>query len=220
MTHTPENHQSKGNTYSQYRQRVIPALLIFSLMFSLFLPFMTALSEGEPVFYYTSSAISWQNTTRTRNTQKKYIALTFDDGPSIYTISILNSLRVYGAKATFCVIGSRVETYQSAIKQASRQGCEVIGHTWSHPDLTALSAQDIRSQITSTNREIERLTGVKCRMFRPPYGYINQTVKNVSAELNMSILMWSVDTNDWKDNDADRIYKHIIENAKDGSIIL
>ena len=209
-------------------------LLIMAIAFPLFLPLTTTLGEGEatldeplyiPVMggaedfsYYASYFGGWYNGPSIRT--KKYIALTFDDGPSKHTTPILDALRMYGGKATFCVIGNRVEDYRATIRQAARQGCEVIGHTWSHPNLADMSAESVRSQISSASEAVERLTGVRCRMFRPPYGSTNQTVMDVAAELKLAALMWSVDTEDWTDNDAERIYNHIMDNASDGAIIL
>ena len=174
--------------------------------------------EQQAVDPFTSwTQRNWQTA---REKDKKYIALTFDDGPSIYTTSILAILRAYGVKATFCVIGNRVGVNQSIVEQAAWQGCEVVGHSWDHSDLTKMTDLSVKSQLGRTNEIIESLTGVPCKLFRPPYGSTNKMVKEIAAQMDMSVLLWSVDTEDWKDRDADRIYSHIMANAKDGAIIL
>ncbi|MDR2506123.1 MAG: polysaccharide deacetylase family protein [Oscillospiraceae bacterium] len=151
---------------------------------------------------------------------KKRIALTFDDGPSTYTTEILAALRESNAKATFCVVGSKVSRFSDTIAQAAAQGSEVVGHTWDHPDLTKLSQSDIKWQINRTAAAIENITGIKTTMYRPPYGAYNSTVRQVSEGLNMSLLIWSIDTEDWKYVNEERLYNYVLENAKDGVIIL
>lgn len=152
---------------------------------------------------------------------KPMVALTFDDGPGKNTEKILDILENYAVKATFCVIGRRIANYEDIIRRTSEAGHEIIGHSWDHTRYTILSRAGIERQILYTNDEIYRVTGVMPTFHRPPYGAMNYAVKSVSRELDMAILMWSVDPRDWETNaTSERIFEHIMDNVFDGSILL
>jgi peptidoglycan/xylan/chitin deacetylase (PgdA/CDA1 family) len=151
---------------------------------------------------------------------KPMIALTFDDGPSKYTLQILKTLKKYNAKATFFVVGNRVSNFKKTIIQENKEGHEVLSHTWDHSNLTKLSSSSIKSQLNKTNKAIEEAIGIVPKSFRPPYGSVNSKVKEAAKDLGMSMILWSVDTNDWKTRNANSTYKHIMNYAKDGSIVL
>jgi len=148
------------------------------------------------------------------------LALTFDDGPSASTPHILDLLEQYGGRATFCVLGEYVANNKSVIKRAAALGSEVVGHSWDHKDLSKCSVETIQSQLTKTNDAIEAVLGVRPALYRPPYGAVNERVVTVSKDLGMSLLLWSVDTLDWKDRDATIVYNRIMNSASNGSIIL
>lgn len=151
---------------------------------------------------------------------KPMVALTFDDGPGKDTKRILKLLKKYKGRATFCVLGNRVEQYSGTIKQMNKQGCQVMGHSWDHKLLTKLSKAKIEKQLSRTADAIEDVTGEKPDMYRPPYGGLNKNVKAVSKELGQSILMWSLDTLDWKYRNANTINGKVMSGVRDGSIIL
>lgn len=152
---------------------------------------------------------------------KPMIALTFDDGPSEETERILKVLAQYDARATFCILGSKVETYGDIIKRAIAQGNEIASHTWSHKKLTELSAASIRSQLTRTNDAVRELTGgYEIKVLRPPYGSVNKNVRNICAEMDMVIAHWKVDTLDWETRSTSKTYRAIMNGAKNGAIIL
>jgi len=151
---------------------------------------------------------------------KPMIALTFDDGPSKYTEQILAALNENGGRATFCVVGNRVGNFEDVLTQIKGQGSQIIGHSWDHKQLTKLTEAEIRKELQKTNTSIYDAAGVEPKMYRPPYGAANDVVKSISKELGMSLINWSVDTEDWKSKNADAVYKSIMKDAKDGSIIL
>ncbi|MCL2699142.1 MAG: polysaccharide deacetylase family protein [Defluviitaleaceae bacterium] len=151
---------------------------------------------------------------------KPMIAFTFDDGPSRYTPLILDLLEYYNVRATFGVVGDRVGSRQETVTRAAELGNEIISHSWSHRRLTRLSANQIKNDLLETSRVIEEAVGVAPLIFRPPYGAINNNVMNVSRELELAILLWSIDTKDWKYRDADVIYNIVMEHAADGAIVL
>jgi len=148
------------------------------------------------------------------------IALTFDDGPSIYTTKILNTLQQNEGRLTFFVMGSLVEEHKGKIYRASQMGCEIICHTWDHPDYTKISKRAIKKQLYNTIAAIAKVTGSVTPMFRPTYGYYDEKVEKVARKLGLSMVNWSVDPRDWECLDADSVYSIIMNEAKDGDIIL
>lgn len=151
------------------------------------------------------------------NPNKKMVALTFDDGPSQYTMKLLNALEKYNAKATFFMVGQSVPRYQSAVKKMSKIGCELGNHTYDHPDLTRLSSSQIQSQISRTNSAIKAACGKTATVMRPPYGSYNSYVL---SSLGMPAILWSVDTRDWATLNAYSTISHVKNNVRDGSVIL
>jgi peptidoglycan/xylan/chitin deacetylase (PgdA/CDA1 family) len=148
------------------------------------------------------------------------VALTFDDGPSKFTSQILDILEKYGARATFCVVGNIADAKRDTIKRASDLGCEIIGHSWDHRDLSKLSAGEIKAELNDTAALIESITGTFPKMYRPPYGATSTTLKNVSAELGYALIHWSVDPLDWSSRNANMVYNAIMTNVGNRAIVL
>ena len=148
------------------------------------------------------------------------VYLTFDDGPSAYTSSVLDVLNRYGAKATFFVIGQQVGARAATMRSIAANGHAIGNHTWSHPDLRTLSDAAIRDQLTSTNGVIASTVGSASPCMRPPYGALNDRVRNVIAGLGMTPVLWSIDTNDWSDSASVGSIVGQLNNAGDGSVIL
>lgn len=158
---------------------------------------------------------------RTIDPAKPMIALTFDDGPSEYTLRILRVLAQYDARATFCVQGYNVEIYPDIVKQAVAQGNEIASHTWNHPNLTEISSSRVRSQLQRTNDAVAQVAdGYQIKVLRPPYGATNRTVRNICADLDMVIAHWQIDTLDWEHRNANKTYRNVMSRAKSGSIVL
>ncbi len=151
---------------------------------------------------------------------KPMVALTFDDGPSVYTTRILDLLETYNVRATFFVVGSRVSSYPDTIRRCAEAGNEIGIHTWSHAKLTELSEEEILAQIVDTYNAVQQYAGFTCAAVRPPTGAYNDTVKAVAAELGLYLANWSVDTLDWQTRDADATYEAIMSDVFDGAIIL
>ena len=153
-------------------------------------------------------------------TSGKVVYLTFDDGPSRYTPAVLNVLKSYNAKATFFVIGSQIRTREATTRRIAREGHSVQNHTWRHRNLKRLSATEISSQFTRTNRAI-RHQGIRqpaCE--RPPYGAFNNRVRRVSQTLGMRTVMWSLDANDWRRPGASAIARRVVRGTSNGTIVL
>jgi|GEM_PF-1374044 len=148
---------------------------------------------------------------------KPMVALTFDDGPTKYTDDILDTLDKYGAKATFFVIGSMANSHQSQLKREYDMGMLIGNHTYNHPSLTKISADEIKSQLSRTDDVVRSVTGQGTKYLRPPGGAVNDKVKSAVSK---PIINWSVDTVDWKNRSASATASIALNGAKDGSIIL
>ena len=154
------------------------------------------------------------------NPKKPMVALTFDDGPSpAYTSKIVNELERFDAHATFFVVGSKLtgQNSKSIVRKAAKNGNEIASHTYNHKQLTTLSAANIQQESSRTDKAIKQLTGSYPALTRPPYGSINDTVKkNVSTPL----ILWSIDTLDWKTRNKNATITAVLNNVKDGDIVL
>ncbi|MFJ8065936.1 polysaccharide deacetylase family protein [Psychrobacillus sp. NPDC096426] len=154
----------------------------------------------------------------TVNPSTKLVALTFDDGPNPEsTTLILDTLKKYNAKATFFMLGSRVSFYPEIVKEMKEAGHELGNHTWNHLDLTKASSEKIALEINNTSDAIEQATGSKPTVFRPPYGAVNSKVRD---QTSLPVVLWDVDTLDWKYRNANHLLAHVKNHVKEGSIIL
>ena len=149
---------------------------------------------------------------------KPMVALTFDDGPGgESTIRILDALKKYNAHATFFVVGSNIDKYADIIKREAAEGSEVGNHTNSHAQLTKLDTNGILSEVNGVKEKIMQLTGQKVVPVRPPYGAVDD---NVMATITDPVILWSIDTLDWKTRDAQSTIQNIQSSVYDGAIIL
>ena len=157
--------------------------------------------------------------------EKPIIALTFDDGPGPNTSGLLETLKTYGASATFFMCyanGSGFKVYSDVVREVYNAGCEVANHTQNHPQLNKCSAAKIDEEVNGNADKLADLVGRGQKfLLRPPYGAINDTVR---ANVNVPMIIWSVDTLDWKyktqANCTELIMKEVKAQAKDGGIIL
>ena len=149
--------------------------------------------------------------------KKKMVALTYDDGPSANTPKILDTLEKYDAVATFFVVGNRVSTYANTVKRAYGMGCEIGNHTYEHKILTRTDAAGIREQVSKTNAAVKNITGTDPIVMRPPGGCVNDTVK---SQTGMPMILWSIDTLDWRTRNAASTKTAVLDHVKDGDIVL
>jgi peptidoglycan/xylan/chitin deacetylase (PgdA/CDA1 family) len=122
-------------------------------------------------------------------------ALTFDDGPSPYTMEIVRVLRRFHARATFFDVGSRISLWPDGARASARVG-EIGNHTWSHPHLRALSTTDTRHELVWTQHAIARAIGTTPRLFRPPYDEANPADDMLARQLDLLDVRWSTDSGD------------------------
>ena len=155
--------------------------------------------------------------TRKIDKNKKMVALTYDDGPSIYTPRVLKTLKENDAVATFFIVGNRVPMYSDTVKKAYDMGCEIGNHTYEHKSLPRLSETEVKRQISKTNKAVKKVTGESPVIMRPTGGATNA---NVKQWVGMPSIIWSIDTLDWKTRNADSTKRAVLDHVKDGDIVL
>lgn len=148
----------------------------------------------------------------------KLIAITFDDGPGPYTNRLLDGLKEKGVKATFFTLGQRAEIYPDEIRRIFAEGHQLCNHSYSHPELTAMSVSGALNQINTTNAILNRtIGGSEAYFLRAPYGSMNSSIR---SQLSCPEIFWSVDTLDWKYRDSAYVKNTVISSAYDGAVVL
>ena len=154
-----------------------------------------------------------------RAAQREYVALTFDDGPSgRFTRRLLDGLEQRGVKATFLLCGYRLETYRNLAQRIFDSGHEIGLHGYTHRDMATLSAWELRKEIEDTKKLLPE--GCEPVFLRPPGGSENSAVQAVAKQAGLSILQWSVDPRDWAVHDADAIETAVVDQVRNGDVIL
>ena len=149
---------------------------------------------------------------------KKLVTLTFDDGPSpLTTPKLLEVLREKDVPATFFVLGSRAHSNPDVIKNAMSNGHEIASHTMRHQNLVRISAEAAKNDIDEARSTIEKITGKSLSFTRPPYGNFNPSIIKAAST---PLILWSVDTEDWRSQNVDSIIKTAMREVHDGAIIL
>lgn len=186
--------------------------------------FVTARKQGESndkgrEYYEARGEIVWEI-----NTDEKVIALTFDDGPNAaQTPQILDLLKQYDAKATFFVVGKRMEKYPDLVRREANEGHELANHTYNHPYFKqSTPSEQIRQEILKNQQLITSLTRQKPRLFRPPGGFYSENIVEASKEAGYLTVLWSwhQDTKDWRSPGVDKIVRKVLDNARNGDIVL
>lgn len=148
---------------------------------------------------------------------KKIIALTFDDGPNYNTSKILEILNKYNVSATFFVLGSEISGNEKILETMNEYGMEIGNHTYSHKLMTKMDNEHIIKEIKDTNELIYSVIGKYPKVVRPSYGSFNKKIKE---SINMPIIIWDIDTLDWKSHNSSKIVSRIMNKVSDGDIIL
>ncbi|MDR3082819.1 MAG: polysaccharide deacetylase family protein [Streptomyces sp.] len=149
------------------------------------------------------------------------MVLTFDDGPNPeYTPGILRTLREYGVRAMFFVLGKMAAGNKDLLREMADNGHIVGNHTWAHPLLTTLPRSKIRSEMERTCEVIEDAYGEAPLWFRAPYGAWNRDVFQLGAELGMEPLAWTMDSRDWTTPGTPTIVQRVEKSAASGVIVL
>ncbi len=151
------------------------------------------------------------------NPNKKTIAITFDDGPSEVTKDILNTLKDNKTTATFFMLGNRLEKNADIVNMVLVSDNEVGTHSYYHKYLTRLSKKKRTESINKPTEVMEELFNIRPIYFRPPYGNLTPKIK---SEINMPIILWDVDPEDWHYRNAETIKNNVLSVIKDGDIVL
>lgn len=155
--------------------------------------------------------------TKVIDPNQKVVALTFDDGPSKYTEKIMEYLHKENAVGTFFILGNKVEIYKNTLIKGIQYGNELGNHSYNHKWLTKLDVDEFLMQIDKTQSIIYETVQYKPKVFRPTYGSLNNKIRN---NINLDIILWNIDTMDWKYKSVDKIVSRATKNIKDGDIIL
>ncbi|EGL82784.1 polysaccharide deacetylase [Caldalkalibacillus thermarum TA2.A1] len=155
------------------------------------------------------------------NTKEKLVALTFDDGPDgHYTPQILDILKEKGVPATFFVMGRQVEYFPEMMKRIVNEGHALGNHTMTHPDLRGVMTSNVIGEVRATQQVIEKTVGRRPDLFRPPYGALTRSDRLILHEMGFRVVMWSVDTLDWRGMSAEDILSIVHRDISPGGIIL
>lgn len=136
------------------------------------------------------------------------------------TEQLIEILDEYNVKATFFVVGGWVDKYPESVKALHDAGHEIMNHSDTHPHMTQISPEKMTEEANQCSEKIEKVTGVKPILFRPPYGDYNDQVVDTMRKSGLYTIQWDVDSLDWKDLSADEICNRVISKTKPGSIIL
>lgn len=155
-------------------------------------------------------------------TEEKVVALSFDAAwGADKTLGILSMLEQYDAVANFFAVGMWAEKYGDELQKLADSGRMEIGtHSNTHPDMGSMSAYDIRLELETSMNIIERVTGKRPELFRPPYGSYSDTLIGTAEELGLFTIQWDVDTLDWKGLSAGDIAGRVLNKVTNGSIVL
>jgi peptidoglycan/xylan/chitin deacetylase (PgdA/CDA1 family) len=151
--------------------------------------------------------------------RKMKICLTFDDGPSPFTLQILDVLKKFNVKATFFVCGKCIENYPEIAKRIVKEGHKIGNHTFSHSFFLSLSGL-LKEEIEKTEEIIYKVTNVKTKLFRPPWGILRPWLKKFLKEKGYKIILWDVNSYDWLQIPAKLIEKMVLKKVKENSILL
>lgn len=148
---------------------------------------------------------------------KPMVALTFDDGPGERTGDLLDQLEKYNARATFFMLGQKVASNADLVKKMAELKCELGNHSYTHKDLSKQGVSVVRSEIDNTNNKLLEAAGQSATVMRPPYGAIGGVMKE---QIQMPLILWNIDTLDWKTRNAQATIDCVMNSVKDGDVIL
>ena len=150
--------------------------------------------------------------------QKRFIALTFDDGPDdVYTAKLLDGLKERGIHATFFLMGQKIKGNEALVERMQEEGHLIGNHSYSHVPLTKAGTEAVCLAVEQTSDMIEEITGARPQYIRPPYGDWNDELE---CRMDMTTVLWSVDSLDWKLLSKNAVVKRVLKEAEDGDIIL
>jgi peptidoglycan-N-acetylglucosamine deacetylase len=202
-------------------QIVVGAFVVVAIMIGWAMPRADSSAKAQPTLQFVFSVSRVQQATISvpvQCAQVRCLALTFDDGPSAdLTPQVLDILQRRGAKATFFVLGSRVAGNEALLRRMHREGHEIGNHSWGHPYFTRLSFEQIDAEVNNTQAVIMRAGVPAPRLFRPPYGDVNDAV---IAHIPLTVMRWNIDPEDWHPKKRQHIFEHMAAYAKPGGVVV
>lgn len=190
----------------------------FVIVFVLFAAISLNYSQSASVFKNEASRkLPIYNVER----EDKVCAISFDAAwGNEDTHDLIEILKNYDVKATFFVVGDWVDRFPESVKELHEAGHDIMNHSNTHPHMTQISKEKMLEEINECDKKIEKITGIKPNLFRPPYGDYNDSVVTTMKEAGHYTIQWDVDSLDWKDLSADEIYSRVTGRVKNGSIVL
>jgi peptidoglycan-N-acetylglucosamine deacetylase len=192
-------------------------------MFLVVLVILLAVAAAEGIFVFACffpSSTFFKPTLVCGPSDARKVALTFDDGPAPpFTEKILDILREKNVPATFFVCGKNVERNPETVRRIVREGHALGNHTFSHLSLFMRSPQKMADEIDRAQETIEKVSGVRPSVFRPPYGARSPGLMGVLADRGLELVIWSASGHDWK-LPAEGIAKSVLRALKPGAVIL
>ncbi len=199
------------------KRTTIVLALGFVLFASAFMLNLGGVEVGAVYLYATNRRIPIYSV----QTEDNKMSISFDAAwGADKTSQIMSICDEYGVKATFFLVGFWVEKYPEKVKEIYDRGFEIGLHSNTHPDMTKLSKKQIKNELETNIQLIQNITGVKPKLFRPPFGAYNNALIEVCDELNLSCIQWNVDSLDWKGLSASDLAGRVTSKAKAGSIVL
>lgn len=157
------------------------------------------------------------NVEKESTTETKQIAITFDDGPSLYTEELLDGLMKRNVKSSFFLIGKKVEEFPDIVKREKEEGHLIGNHTYNHVDISKVSEEVAKEELGKTDQALKKILGEGTIYVRPPFG-IRQ--KKLEEELDLIPVMWSIDPLDWTTENVTEIVNKVVTEADENDIIL
>lgn len=161
-----------------------------------------------------------QELLRKQYENKKLIALTFDDGPSKYTSTLVDELNKRQIPVTFFILGESAEKFPDTLKFQADSGNEIGIHSYTHKLFTKLKEEEILEQIDKTRSVILKLTQKDASLIRVPYGSRNEKIDGILSKVQLTDVLWTVDSKDWKLKNTNKVYLYILKKVKGNDIIL
>jgi peptidoglycan/xylan/chitin deacetylase (PgdA/CDA1 family) len=163
----------------------------------------------------------FDNVFRHGDRKRKKIALTFDDGPHPkHTPEILELLASFDVKATFFLTGTNAREHQDLSKKIAQEGHEIGAHSFWHRRMLFLSRDVVESEIDFAFEVIGRITGREIKLFRPPFGVYGYLLPKILKRKGARLILWDVNSRDWKLRDSKRMSAKVISKTRGGSILL
>lgn len=203
---------------ASYPRKTICFLLFFCICMFPYVNQFPSANAQENSYYYmpTDAPIYWSG-----SSTKKAVALTFDDGPDpIYTPKILSVLAKHNAKATFFLVGEQTRRNLALVEIILAEGHEIGSHTMTHPDSNSQPSQQLENEVLASIDLLQSISNQKIKYLRPPYGHLSPSYYSACQTRGVTMILWSIDSNDWKIPPVDKLVEQVASQIQPGSIIL